>query len=96
MTIGFVSVSSCSCSQNPISTVSILSSNHSTEALLTLHKLVMKFSNFIKYRLFVIKVHSEAQIAPAAPIIECGCADMFTVLPPHTSQLDCLFVIIYC
>ena len=39
---------------------------------------------------------AEAQIAPAAPIIECGCAGMFNVLPPHTSQLDCLFVIIYC
>ena len=39
---------------------------------------------------------SEAQIAPAAPIIECGCAGMFNVLPPHTSQLDCLFFIIYC
>ena len=39
---------------------------------------------------------SQAQIAPAVPIIECGCAGMFTVLPPHTSQLDCLFVIIYC
>ena len=40
--------------------------------------------------------NTKAQIAPAAPIIECGCAGMFTVLPPHTSQLDCLFVIIYC
>ena len=29
------------------------------KALLTLHKLVLKFSNFKRYQLFIIKVHSE-------------------------------------